>query len=388
MAPMFSLRWILSALFASLAVLLPTAAAAGFFADVPDTHPYAEAIGLLKQRDIVQGFERPGERWIFWPESPVTRAEFVKMIVSALSPQTLIDGCLTDETMLDRYGLGMEFKDVPQDAWFAPSVCVARAYAFVSGYGDGSFRPDHPITLAEAAKILSTAFTLVPVAVPDLDLLKQEWYEPFIGFLADAQAIPPTVRDQAHVLTRAEVAEMLARLLRLPSDQPPLEKIALSEADVKNPVTWKEERYDDLGFSISYPNTWPASTLITRGTYDDTLYPKLRSGWKLFFGPRRTCPGGNTCIESDFSLTAFPAQYAPDSIRELEESPDITILSDETKGAQRTILYEQDDLCTTRSAFIVSSRHFLRFASHCGSKLKDPANAFMRMLEKLRVNDG
>jgi len=378
------IRWIVSLLIASLG-LLPTAAAAGFFADVPDTYPYAQSIELLRQRDIVKGFEEPGKHVIFWPDSPVTRAEFVKMLVSALAPQTLIDGCLTDETMLDQYGLGMEFSDVPLDAWFAPSVCVARAYAYVSGYGDGTFRPDRPISLAEGAKILSTAFKLAPLTVPDLEILKEEWYKPFIASLAGAQAIPSSIRDQAHVLTRGEVAEMLARLLKLPSDQAPAEKISLSEAEVTNPVTWKEVRNKELGFVLSYPNTWPSPILITRGTYDGALYPRLRSTWKLFFGPQRTCWGWNACVETDFSLTAFPMLHVHDSIEELTGASDIIILSDQTVNATQTILYEQEESCVTRSAFIVSTHHFLRLSMHCGSKLKDPTNAFMRMLEKLQV---
>ncbi|MFH1444534.1 MAG: S-layer homology domain-containing protein [Candidatus Peregrinibacteria bacterium] len=379
-------RWFLSLALVALG-FLPSAAAAMFFHDVPDTHPYAESIELLRQRDIVQGFIMPGEYRVFWPESPVTRAEFVKMIVHALSPQTLIDGCLDDESSLQKFGLGMQLSDVPSDAWFAPSVCVAWSYRFVSGYGDGTFRPDRPITLAEAAKILSIAFKLAPVKIPDLDLLGTEWYKPYLHYLDTAKAIPPTAQDYAHILTRGEIAEMLARLLKLPSELAPEQRIALDEVEVANPVTWTQVLNKELGYALSYPNSWPSPHLVTRGTYDGTIFPKLRSLWKLYVGPQRDCWGWNACIETDFSLTGFPLSEVHDSIAELDEATNVYILSDETVGTTRTILYEETQSCTARSAFIVTLHHFVRFSLHCGSSLHNPETAFMRMLSKLQVLD-
>ncbi len=126
------LRWIVSLVIIALGCI-PSAAAASAFSDVPDTHPYAEAIELLRERGIVQGFIVPGDYHAFWPESPVTRAEFVKMITNALAPQVLIDGCLSDAASLEKYGLGMQFPDVAPDAWYAPGVGGAGSYRFVSG---------------------------------------------------------------------------------------------------------------------------------------------------------------------------------------------------------------------------------------------------------------
>lgn len=379
---------LLLAITIALIGLLPSAAAAMFFADVPDTHPYAKSIDLLREREIVQGFVLPGERRIFWPDQPVTRAEFVAMIVRALAPQTLIDGCLTDQKALKDFGLQMNFSDVPEDAWFAPSVCVAWAYRFISGYGDGSFRPDRPIPLAEAAKILSTAFSLAPVAVPDLIVLAHEWYQPFIEPLTVAQAVPPSVRGPQHILTRAEVAEMLARLLKLPSDQPPAQRIALDKEEVTNPIEWKTFTRNDLGFSLSYPSVWPEPWVIGRTVYESAGYPKARSLWKVYIGPMRSCWGWNDCVETDFSLTAFPRTLLTDTLAEMREAKDAAILSDQTVGHQRTILFETtDSTCTARSAFLVTPDRYLRFSLHCGSALHNPETAFMRMLAKLKVEE-
>jgi len=365
----------------------PSIAGAMFFADVPDTHPYAESIDLLRQREIIQGFIVPGERRVFWPESSVTRAEFTKMIISALAPQTLIEGCLSDASSLEKYGLGMQFSDVPPDAWFAPVVCVAWSYGFISGYGDGSFRPDRSISLDEGAKILSIAFRLAPVKIPDLDLLGKEWYKPYLHYMDMAEAIPPSVQDHAHILTRGEVAEMLARLLKLPSELPPVQRISLDEVEVSNPVTWKTEEQPDLGFSLSYPNVWPKPRLLSRSVFDRETQPQLPSLWKLYIGPQRECWGWNACVETDFSLTAFDRLHARDAIAELEEASNVYILSDQTVGRTRTILFEEQMACTTRNALILTPRHFQRFSLHCGSTLHNPETAFMRMLAKLKVSE-
>lgn len=383
---MWKFRWIASLAIFALG-LLPGAAAAMAFSDVPDTHPYANAIELLRQREIVQGFIVPGEHTVFWPESSVTRAEFTKMLVQALAPQVLIDGCLTDASSLQKYGLGMQFSDVPPDAWFAPAVCVAWSYGFVSGYGDGSFRPDRPISLAEGAKILSVAFKLAPVQMPDLDVLGKEWYKPYLYYMDTAGAIPPTAQDYAHLLTRGEVAEMLARLLKLPSEKPPAERIALDEVEVANPVTWKEERNKALGFSLFYPNTWPVPHLITRSSYDGAISPKRPTLWQLFVGPQRKCLGGSLCIERDFSLTGFDHGGAADALDALRADANIRILSDEIVDRTWTILFEETTPdCTVRSAFIFTPKKFLRFTLHCGSTLHNPQTAFMRMLGKLQVS--
>lgn len=366
---------------------LPLGAAAMFFHDVPDTHPYAESIEFLRQHEIVEGFVVPGEYRVFWPESSVTRAEFTKMIVHALAPQTLIEECLSDESSLQKFGLGMSFVDVERDTWFAPSLCVAWSYGLVSGYGDGTFRPDRPISLAEGSKILSVAFSLAPVAVPDLDPLATEWYQPYLHYMSAAGAIPSSARGASHVLTRAEMAEMLARLLKLPSEQAPADRIALDVTEVTNPVTWAEERNEDLGFSVFYPSSWPVPYLMSRGSYDGTILPKTHSLWKLYIGPKKECWGWNACIETDFSLTGFHMLLLEDALTELEDAANVMVLSDKTVDHVRTILYEETTpTCTTRSAFIITPRRFQRFTLHCGSKLHNPETAFMRMLAKLKVS--
>lgn len=69
--------------------------------------------------------------------APVTRAEFVKMLMAA-SPISV-----GDVTYVSPY------PDVPASHWAAPYVEAAVTAGYVTGYLDGTFRPSNTITLAE-----------------------------------------------------------------------------------------------------------------------------------------------------------------------------------------------------------------------------------------------
>ena len=47
-----------------------------------------------------------------------------------------------------------KFPDVPADAWYAKAVDFAFRAGLMEGYEDGTFRPNDPLTRAEAATIL------------------------------------------------------------------------------------------------------------------------------------------------------------------------------------------------------------------------------------------
>lgn len=49
------------------------------------------------------------------------------------------------------------FSDVPEGHWAEGSIAAMGFYHFMEGYGDGTFKPDQPITRAEVAKIMSSA---------------------------------------------------------------------------------------------------------------------------------------------------------------------------------------------------------------------------------------
>ena len=49
------------------------------------------------------------------------------------------------------------FTDVPEDAWYAEALRWAAGAGVIRGFADGSFRPDRPLTRAEAVEMLFRA---------------------------------------------------------------------------------------------------------------------------------------------------------------------------------------------------------------------------------------
>lgn len=76
--------------------------------------------------------------------SSVTRAEFVKMMAAA---------SVYKDTVGSGYGYSL-FRDVKNTHWASEYIKLAIDQGWVTGYVDGSFRPNHTITLEEACTAL------------------------------------------------------------------------------------------------------------------------------------------------------------------------------------------------------------------------------------------
>ncbi len=75
----------------------------------------------------------------FRPEATVTRAEFAKMVVVAFS--------FPSET-------APSFGDLSVDDWASPYISRAQIQGWISGFPDGSFRPQDSLTRAQAISLL------------------------------------------------------------------------------------------------------------------------------------------------------------------------------------------------------------------------------------------
>lgn len=175
-------------------------ASAAAFPDVDDAHPYAEAIGWLKQHNHVSGFADGS----FRPERTVSRAEALKLIMSVAAD----DEAATCDSDSRRYA------DVPADAWFAPFVCAGVAAKVIEPGEDARFRPADPINVAELSAILARAEKLEPVGTDE------PWFAPSIRAVGRLQAIPTEVRAYGEHVTRGQLAEMVWRIERGITDRP------------------------------------------------------------------------------------------------------------------------------------------------------------------------
>ena len=107
------------------------------FTDLPETHWAYYSVNTLVQNLILNGYLDG----TFKPDSNITRGEFAKIIVSA-----------TDT--LDS-SASSSFSDVSTNDWYYHYVSSAYKNGYITGYPDGSFRPDDYITRADICTIVS-----------------------------------------------------------------------------------------------------------------------------------------------------------------------------------------------------------------------------------------
>ena len=119
------------------AVLLTSTAFA--YTDVPSTDAGFEAISMISNLKLMEGFDDGS----FRPDDVLTRSELAKIIVIAM----------------DQYPKDGEtpFTDVPDDHWAAGWIYTAYVKGIINGCGDGTFRPDNPVTYEEGIKMIVCA---------------------------------------------------------------------------------------------------------------------------------------------------------------------------------------------------------------------------------------
>lgn len=123
----------------SILLVAAVIAGTGVFASAAEISE--SVIFNLKSLQIVQGDEN-GELYL---EEKVTRAEFISMMARMLQIQDLhASAGRTD------------FRDVNSDDWFYDAVYWMADSGILRGYGDGTFRPNAPVSANEAVKILIT----------------------------------------------------------------------------------------------------------------------------------------------------------------------------------------------------------------------------------------
>lgn len=245
----------------------PASATPGPFADVLQKHWAAEAVAKLKNKGIIEGeYDR------YYPERALTRAEFVTMLarqfplpdlnttvsehgstlnsgsnfedsssgsngteagtIPGTLPGRTVGTTVTDATYSSPAGGKMDQQNAAADTTpTAPKDLSAAhwAYSFMSqalskgiltGYSDGTIRPDKPITRGEAAALIDRViwpdgnqtarkqvFADVPVSL---------WSAASISRLKEkgiVEGITATTFAPERAITRAEMAALLARLI-------------------------------------------------------------------------------------------------------------------------------------------------------------------------------
>lgn len=169
------------------------------------------AVLALAQRGILKGVEED----LFLADRTMTRAEFSTLLVRALglAPRTL-----------------SVFKDVSEEAWYAPMVGAAYHYGLVKGTGPDAFSPKETIRRDQAVTMVVRAGRLAGLG-PDLNEDQvRDLLAPFSDYtqVASYARLPLAYAYQQGILDdqalaiypeeavdRGQVAQMVYRLLDL-----------------------------------------------------------------------------------------------------------------------------------------------------------------------------
>jgi hypothetical protein len=112
------------------------------FTDVPTTHTFYQYIETAAYEGLVSGYSDG----TFRPENNVTRGQLSKIVVEAAGWPLYTPPSPT-------------FSDVPPTSPFYQYIETAYRHSIISGYGDGTFRPENNATRGQISKIVHSALT-------------------------------------------------------------------------------------------------------------------------------------------------------------------------------------------------------------------------------------
>ena len=140
------------------------------------------------------------------PHATITRAETATIFFRLLTEKTRKDN-------LTKYHL---FRDVPQGAWYNAAVATMAKLKIITGYPDGTFQPDAPVTRAEFAAIAARFDEKSARTTASFRDIYGHWAERYISRSAELGWIrgytDNTFRpDQS--ITRAEAMALINRVL-------------------------------------------------------------------------------------------------------------------------------------------------------------------------------
>ena len=106
------------------------------FSDVSAGSWYADAVEYVSDNGLMSG---TGDA-VFSPDMTTSRAMMVTLLYRASGSPVV--------------SASSSFTDVADDTWYADAVSWASENAFISGYGDGTYGPENPVSREQIAAIL------------------------------------------------------------------------------------------------------------------------------------------------------------------------------------------------------------------------------------------
>ena len=269
--------------------------------------------------------------------SPVTRAEFVTMMTAASSYKDSIG---------EGSGVSL-FKDVKSDHWASEYIKLAVEQGWMSGYVDGTFRPDNQITLEEACtallKMLGYDSSTLAGSYPSAQLSKAS----SVGLRDDVDAV------QGEALTRQDCVMLFYNLLVSDDSSGTVYGTTLGYTVTNGEVDYSTLVTDDTkgpyvasaNKSLSLPFSTSGATIYRNGAlsslsavqeydvyyYNENLrtvwvYSDKVSGTLTALSPSSAAPTSITVAGTEYELGTSTAIYKCSSQGEFSTGDVVTLL--------------------------------------------------------------
>ncbi len=111
------------------------------FSDLAEKDWFASYVGFMNQQNLLEGYSDG----TFRPGKGITRAEYTALLFRLTQTES---GAIDFE---------LPFSDVSSDHWAKKAIFSAVHSGYINGYPDDTFRPENPITRAEAVTVLNRA---------------------------------------------------------------------------------------------------------------------------------------------------------------------------------------------------------------------------------------
>jgi hypothetical protein len=193
--------------------------ATDLFPDLPVGSQYYIGVKYLKDHGLIQGYPDG----TFKPSQQINRAEALKILVGAIKFGSLSPAekpLASLEATPDVSATKCPFPDLDPNAWYFHYVCEAYQNGVVSGYPDGTFKPEQTINKVEALKmdILQGGISTQTAYTDNFDdISPSDWFWDYAR-IADQKSFIVSDRqgnlNPAETLNRGDFSLLVYRTLR------------------------------------------------------------------------------------------------------------------------------------------------------------------------------
>lgn len=179
------------------------------------------------------------------------------------------------------------FTDVPSNAVYYQAVTDLTTSGVLNGYEDGTFRPDNPITLGEALKLIMTG-----VGYPEQAPTGEGWASGYLSKAKEDNLLPDGMVERLdRTIDRYTYAQIMARAMKL---QPAFYTVSpFADMSLDNPAAPSVIALNQLNILIGSQNPNNANEMVYLGGYAVTRWQFAIIIWRVQNYMQTGNAGGN-----------------------------------------------------------------------------------------------